>query len=85
MSSDIAVWHDLDAALDMEGIQDMATKQYKPVALDIEATRKRWRRDPAFAAAYDALADEFAALVEPAREPLSLRERGWGEGTTSAK
>ncbi|GLQ87658.1 helix-turn-helix transcriptional regulator [Dyella flagellata] len=45
----------------------MALERYKPVALDIETTRKRWRKDPAFAAAYDAMADEFAALAELVR------------------
>ena len=37
---------------------------YQPVPLDVGATLKRWRRNPEFAAAYDALADEFAALGE---------------------
>ncbi|HET7329253.1 helix-turn-helix transcriptional regulator [Dyella sp.] len=45
----------------------MTRERYKPVPLDVKATRKRWRKDPAFAAAYDALADEFAALAELVR------------------
>ena len=42
----------------------MTGERYDPINLDIGATRKRWSRDPAFAKAYDALADEFAALAE---------------------
>jgi DNA-binding XRE family transcriptional regulator len=38
--------------------------RYNPVALDIDATYKRWAKSPAFVKAYDALADEFAALAE---------------------
>lgn len=45
----------------------MTRETCKPVALDIDATRKRWARDPAFANAYAALADEFAALAELVR------------------
>jgi len=45
----------------------MTRETYRPVALDIDATRKRWARDPAFANAYAALADEFAALAELVR------------------
>ena len=42
----------------------MKTDRYQPMPLDVGATLKRWRRNPEFAAAYDALADEFAALGE---------------------
>ena len=42
----------------------MTRDRYQPVSLDVAATRKRWRRDADFAAAYDALADEFAMLGE---------------------
>jgi DNA-binding XRE family transcriptional regulator len=45
----------------------MTRERYNPVNLDIGSTRKRWSRDPAFAKAYDALADEFAALAELVR------------------
>ncbi|HJU40562.1 MAG TPA: helix-turn-helix transcriptional regulator [Tahibacter sp.] len=45
----------------------MNRDRYNPVALDIDKTRKRWSRDPAFAKAYDALTDEFAALAELVR------------------
>lgn len=42
----------------------MTTERYDPVALDLAATHKRWAEKPAFGNAYDALADEFAALAE---------------------
>lgn len=42
----------------------MTRDRFNSVALDIEKTRKRWSRDPAFVEAYGALADEFAALTE---------------------
>lgn len=45
----------------------MTRERYNPVALDIDATRKRWARSPAFAKAYAALEDEFAALAELVR------------------
>lgn len=45
----------------------MTRERYNPVPLDIEATRKRWMKRPDFAAAYDALTDEFAALTELVR------------------
>lgn len=45
----------------------MTRERYKPVPLNIEATRKRWSKDAAFRRAYDALADEFAALSELVR------------------
>lgn len=40
----------------------MKTERYNPVPLDIDATHKRWAKSAAFVKAYDALADEFAAL-----------------------
>src|SRR4051812_6587282 len=42
----------------------MTTERYKPVPFDVKATRARWMKRPAFAAAYAALADEYAALGE---------------------
>lgn len=42
----------------------MTEERYAPVDLDVAATRKRWMKDPAFAEAYLALADEYAALAE---------------------
>lgn len=45
----------------------MTRERYNPVPLDIEATRKRWAKSAAFVKAYDALADEFAALSELVR------------------
>lgn len=42
----------------------MTCDQSKPVSFDVEATKRRWMKRPGFAAAYDALADEFAALGE---------------------
>ena len=42
----------------------MSEEGYNPVPFDVEATRKRWMKDPAFAEAYNALEDEFAALSE---------------------
>jgi DNA-binding XRE family transcriptional regulator len=45
----------------------MTRERYHPVPLDTGATLKRWSRDPAFVAAYDALEDEFAALTELVR------------------
>lgn len=40
------------------------TDKYNPVPFDVEATKRRWMRDPKFRAAYDALEDEYAALTE---------------------
>ncbi|MGH8272799.1 MAG: helix-turn-helix domain-containing protein, partial [Gammaproteobacteria bacterium] len=37
---------------------------YEPVPFDVEATTRRWMRDPKFRVAYEALEDEFAALGE---------------------
>lgn len=37
--------------------------RFQLVPLDLIKTRQRWRRDPDFAAADDALADEFATLA----------------------
>ncbi len=45
----------------------MTRERYNPIALDIDATRKRWLRSPAFAKAYAALADEFETLAELVR------------------
>lgn len=42
----------------------MNRERYNPVPFDVEATHKRWMKAPAFAEAYNALADEFAALAE---------------------
>ena len=42
----------------------MNDERYNPVALDVEATRKRWMKDPAFAEAYNALEDEYSTLGE---------------------
>jgi DNA-binding XRE family transcriptional regulator len=56
----------------------MTTERYKPVPFDVETTKRRWMRDPKFRAAYDALADEFAALTEL----LSARQRA---GLTQAQ
>lgn len=42
----------------------MTTERYKPTPFDTAATKRRWFRDAKFVAAYDALADEFAALAE---------------------
>lgn len=45
----------------------MNNKRSNLIPLDPDATRKRWKKDPAFADAYNALADEFAALSELVR------------------
>jgi DNA-binding XRE family transcriptional regulator len=42
----------------------MKTDHYEPVPLDLDATRAHWMKRKGFKAAYDALADEFAALSE---------------------
>lgn len=42
----------------------MSKDSYKPVPVDIAATRKRWMKRKGFKAAYDALEDEYAALGE---------------------
>jgi DNA-binding XRE family transcriptional regulator len=42
----------------------MTRERYNPVPFDIEASHKRWMKRPGFAAAYDTLADEYAALSE---------------------
>jgi DNA-binding XRE family transcriptional regulator len=45
----------------------MTRERYNPVPFDVEATHARWMKRPGYAAAYDALADEFAALSELVR------------------
>ncbi len=45
----------------------MTRERYNQVAMDIDATRKRWARCLAFAKSYAALANEFAALAELVR------------------
>lgn len=45
----------------------MTREHYKPVPFDVDATHARWSKRPGYAAAYDALADEFAALAELVR------------------
>jgi DNA-binding XRE family transcriptional regulator len=45
--------------------------RYNPVPFDPKAAGRRWQREPAFAKAYAALEDEFAAL----RELLTARHR----------
>ena len=40
----------------------MTLDRHNPVPLSIQATRKRWSKDPVFPNAYDALAHDFAAL-----------------------
>ena len=42
----------------------MSKSRAKPVTFDPVAARRRWSRKPGFTAAYEALADEFAALAE---------------------
>jgi len=38
--------------------------RYNPVPFDPDASRARWMKQPGFAEAYDAMADEYAALGE---------------------
>lgn len=45
----------------------MTCEKYEPVALNGRTMLMRWRKEPAFAGAHDALADEFAALAELVR------------------
>ncbi len=45
----------------------MTRERYNPVPLNVPATKKRWSKDAAFTDAYNALADEFAALGELVR------------------
>ena len=42
----------------------MTRDHYKPVPLDLDATHARWSKRPGYLEAYEALADEFAALNE---------------------
>ena len=42
----------------------MSNERYTPIPLDVEATHKRWLKDPAYAEAYAALEDEYSALGE---------------------
>jgi DNA-binding XRE family transcriptional regulator len=42
----------------------MTKERYNPVPMKVDDLRRRWMRDPAFAEAYAALEDEFAALGE---------------------
>ena len=56
----------------------MTNQRYKPVPVDVEATRARWMKRPGFATAYAALADEFAALAEL----LAARQRAAVPGTS---
>jgi DNA-binding XRE family transcriptional regulator len=52
--------------------------RYNPVPFDPKAAGRRWQREPAFADAYAAFEDEFAAL----RELLAARHRA---GMTQAE
>ncbi len=38
--------------------------RYDPVPLDVKATKKKWMKDPAFRAEYEALDTEFTLLDE---------------------
>ena len=69
----------------------MSRDRFNPVELDVEETRKRWSQDPEFVKAYDALADEFAALAELVRArqqadmtQADVAERGCCTGDRSA-
>ena len=42
----------------------MSNERYNPIVLDVDATRKRWMKEPAFAEAYNALEDEYSTLGE---------------------
>ncbi len=42
----------------------MKPERYNPVPFDVDATRKRWMKQPGFAKAYNGLVDEFAVLGE---------------------
>ncbi len=42
----------------------MTTDRYLPVPIDLEAQHARWMKRPGYAAAYAALADEYATLGE---------------------
>lgn len=42
----------------------MKPEHYNPVPFDVEASHRRWMKRPGYGAAYDALADEYAALGE---------------------
>ena len=42
----------------------MKKERYRPVALNLARTLRRWSRDPEFRAAYAALEDEFVVLDE---------------------
>ncbi len=56
----------------------MNRERYNPVPFDVDTTHARWMKRPGYAAAYAALADEFAAL----NELLSARQRA---GLTQAQ
>lgn len=45
----------------------MTRERYNPVPFDADASHTRWMARPGYAAAYDALADEFAVLTELVR------------------
>lgn len=49
----------------------MSPDRYDPVPIDLDATLKRWMKDPAFKAGYDALEDEYVALNELLRARTS--------------
>lgn len=42
----------------------MTTERYNPIPFNVEAAHKRWMKQPGYAEAYAALADEYAALAE---------------------
>ncbi|MDE2406848.1 MAG: helix-turn-helix transcriptional regulator [Xanthomonadaceae bacterium] len=42
----------------------MTADRYQPVPLDLDAAHARWAKRPGYQDAYDALADEYAALGE---------------------
>ena len=59
----------------------MTADRYKPVRFDVAAAGRRWSRDKAFRAAYDALADEFEALAEllRVRQQTGMTQAGVAE------
>lgn len=56
----------------------MSTERYNPIPFNVDATHKRWMKQPGYAQAYAALEDEFAAL----HELLSARQHA---GLTQAQ
>lgn len=60
----------------------MKPERYNPVPFDVGGTHARWMKRKGFAAAYGALADEYAVLGERLRARRAASKRHKANTTT---